>query len=426
MINMQEILKKIIIEYQNKKIDYLSRNIISNTEIDSSCYVIIGPRRSGKSYYLFEIKDKLKDKLNKKDTDFIYINFEDERLIDLKTKNLDQILEAYKEIYDNKPIIFLDEIQNIKHWEKFARRLADNKYLVFITGSNSKMLSKEIGSTLGGRYISINVNTLDFKEFLSLKQFPITKDLFYSDKQNQYKKLITEYIEFGAYPEVVKNTNKLEILKTYLDLYIYKDISGRWAIENIDYLLLILKKIRGSICTEINPNTIYEDMIKAGIPISVKTTYNYIKYLKDVFLISEIQLYKKSFKNREIKKKYYFYDNGFMKLFELEDDKGKKLQNLVYTELLKNEKEVYYWKNKKNQECDFIIKEKDTIIRAIQVTHELNDNSRNREINSLLATLNYFELNQGTIITSNQEEKIKIDNKTINVIPIWKWLIKYD
>ncbi len=426
MIDMQEILKKIIIEYQDKKIDYLSRNIISYTEIDSSCYVIIGPRRSGKSYYLFEIRDKLKEKLNKQDTDFIYINFEDERLIDLKTKNLDQILEAYKEMYDNKPIIFLDEIQNIKHWEKFARRIADNKYLVFITGSNYKMLSKEIGSTLGGRYISINVNTLHFKEFLSLKQFPITKDLFYSDKQNQYKKLITEYIEFGAYPEVVKNTNKLEILKTYLDLYIYKDISGRWAIENIDYLLLILKKIRGSICTEINPNTIYEDMIKAGIPISVKTTYNYIKYLKDVFLISEIQLYKKSFKNREIKKKYYFYDNGFMKLFELEDDKGKKLQNLVYTELLKNEKEVYYWKNKKNQECDFIIKEKDKIIRAIQVTHELNDNSRNREINSLLATLNYFELNQGTIITSNQEEKIQVDNKTINVMPIWKWLIKYD
>jgi uncharacterized protein len=424
---MKDVIKKIILESENKDIKYLKRNIISQKHLANHNYILIGPRRAGKSYYLYEIKESLKKILNKKDSDFVYINFEDDRLIDFNYKNFQDILDSYIELYGNKkPILMFDEIQNIDFWDKFLRRLADNDYLVYVTGSNSKMISKEIGSTLGARFITIKVNPFNFNEFLNIKNFNYNlKTLFLTKQIFSLKKFTQEYIDFGSFPEISKNNiNKIDLLKTYLDLYIYKDISKRWAIENSDNLILILKKIRENIGNEITPNLIYKNLIKINKQVSVKTIYKYISYLKDVFLISEITTYKKSFKNREVKKKYYFSDNGFLKLFELEDDKGSKLENLICTELLKRNYDVFYWRAKTGQECDFIIKEKDVVVNLIQVTFALTQSSKDREINGLLYALNFFNLKEGTIITNDFEDKLVVEDKIINIVPIYKWLLK--
>ncbi len=422
---MIELIKKIILESQDRKLDYTSRNLISDNDLLNHNYVIIGPRRAGKSYYLYEIKEVLKKKLKKDETDFLLINFEDDRLIDFNYKNFDQIIDSYKELFNKKPILLFDEIQVITYWEKYVRRLADNNFQVYVTGSNSKMISKEIGSTLGARFISIKVNTLNFIEFLKIKNINLDpKTVFYTNDLYKLKKLTQEYIEFGSFPEISKtNKNKLDLLKTYLDLYVYKDISSRWDIENINNIVLVLKKIRESIGNEISPNLIYNNLNKVNVPISVKTVYNYVQHILDVFLVCKLQSYRKSFKNRETKTKYYFSDNGFLKLYEMDDDKGNKLENTVYLELLKKKKDMYYWKNKIGVECDFVIKEKNKINSLIQVTYELNKNSKERELKGLLAAMDYFKLKEGTIITYNLEDLITIDNKKIYIIPIWKWLL---
>jgi predicted AAA+ superfamily ATPase len=424
---MKEVLKRLILEAESRSIKYLNRNLIDLKYLPNHNYILIGPRRAGKSYYLYEIRDSLKQLFKKNNSDFIYINFEDDRLIDFTYKNFQDILDAYNELYTNKkPILLFDEIQNIDFWDKFLRRLADNDYLVYVTGSNSKMISKEIGSTLGARFITIKVNPFNFKEFLQIKNYTYDiKSLFLTKEIFNFKKIAQEYIEFGSFPEIAKNNmNKLDLLKTYLDLYIYKDISKRWSIENSDNLILILKKIRENIGNEISPNLIYKNLIKVNRQVSVKTIYKYISYLKDVFLIYEVVSYKKSFKNREVQKKYYFSDNGFLKLFEIEDDKGSKLESLVCCELLKRHYDIFYWRNKSGQECDFVIKENNIITNAIQVTFILNETSKEREINGLLQALDFFKLKEGTIITNDFEEKLIIKDKTINIVPIYKWLLK--
>lgn len=425
---LKDVLKKIILDSQDKSQKYIKRNIIPRaTFVSQNCFVLVGPRRAGKSYYLLEIKEELEKALKKDKTDFIYINFEDERLIDLKTNDLDLILEAYKEMFNKEPILLLDEIQNIKHWEKFARRLADNNYKVFITGSNSKLLSKEIASTLGARYLQINITPFDFKEFLLANNFDYnTKTLYHSKEIYKLKEHLKNYLEYGGFPEISKNQDiysKLELLKTYFDLYIYKDLSKRWKIENPEHLVMIIKKIKENIGNETNPNSIYLKLSSIKIPISVKTTYNYVSFLKNVFLISELSIYRKSFTKREAQKKYYFLDNGFLKLFEIDKDIGKKLENLVYTEIIKRKQEVYYWRNKKGNECDFIIK-KNNSFNLIQVTSEFNSDSSNREIKGLTEAMNYFNCKTGTIITYDQEDIIKIKEKEIRIVPIYKWLLE--
>ena len=249
-------------------------------------------------------------------------------------------------MFNKEPILLLDEIQNIKHWEKFARRLADNNYKVFITGSNSKLLSKEIASTLGARYLKVNITPFNFKEFLLANNFEFDlKTLYHSKELYKLKEHLNNYLEYGGFPEISKNQDlysKLELLKTYFDLYIYKDLSKRWKIENPEHLVMIIKKIKENIGNETNPNSIYLKLSSIKIPISVKTTYNYVSFLKNVFLISELSIYRKSFTKREAQKKYYFLDNGFLKLFEIDKDIGKKLENLVYTEIIKRKQEVYY------------------------------------------------------------------------------------
>jgi uncharacterized protein len=427
---IKDTFKKIILESQENNPKYINRNFIAPSLLSQqNNFVLIGSRRSGKSYYFFEIKDNFIKKNNLTKTNFIHINFEDERLINISAKDLDLLLEAYREMFgEKKPILFLDEIQNIPHWEKFARRLADNKYKVYITGSNSKLLSKEIASTLGARYLKIVVNNFNFKEYLLINNFKYNlKTIFHSKERYFLKKHLKNYFEFGGFPEVAEKKNafsKMELLKTYFDLYIYKDISTRQNIENPKHLILILKKIKENIGNEINPNLIYKKLLDLKVPVSVKTIYNYVSFLEDVFLISELSMYRKSFAKRESQKKYYFIDNGFLKLFEYDLDLGKKLENLVFTELKKQNKEIYYWKNKKGNECDFIIIDNNKATQLIQVTYELNEESSSREIKGLLEAKAYFNCNDLLIITYDQEKEIIVNDCKIKVISLDKWLLE--
>ncbi len=413
---MKELIKKMIAEGWDLELRYIPRNIIPSEIIESKLsLVLVGPRRAGKSYTMYEMKAKLT-----KDRDFIYINFEDERLLRFRSEDFELILEAYYELREKNPILFFDEIHNIEGWERYVRRLADTGYKVIITGSNSKMLSREIAERLGGRFVEIDIYPLNFREFLKFKGLEFKEESLYSRQRFKLKKYFDEYLEFGGFPEVSlfsKKENKEKLLKTYFDLVFYKDILSRERIENEEALKFIIKKLRENIGKVITPRRVYSYLKDLGIAVSPNTVEKYISYLEEAFLVVPCLPFAKSV-SKQIRKKRYFIDNGYVKLFEIKEDKGLLLENLVFTELIKHGKKVFYHLGKR--ECDFIVNSKE----AIQVTYELNEENEEREVKGLLEAIEAYNLKKGLIITYDQEKKIEVEDKMISVVPAWKWILK--
>jgi len=416
-------LEKLIIDNWNLKLDYVSRNILSTSDLKSkSSFAIIGPRRAGKSYLLYEIKQEL-IKLGQDKTDFISLNFENNILAGFNENHFEEILEVYSKLRpDTKPILLLDEIQNVNNWHKYIRKLVDNQYKVFVTGSNSNLLSKEIATHLGARTHPIYVYPLSFKEYLKFKGISLDKKLDIKLKQKEITKAYNEFFEFGGFPELVNlnNNRKKSILNEYLELVV-NDIKKRWNITNELGVKLIIQKIRENVGREFSIKSIKKALDYLNYTIGENQLYDYFNYLKLSFTTDELSAYKKSFKNRLVLRKTYFLDNGYISLFDVDSDNGLKLENLIYTELKKSEKEIYYFKEK--NECDFILKENKNY-SAIQVTYELKSDNYEREIFGLTDAMNKFNLEKGIIITNNQKQEIKIDNKIIQVMPATEWILE--
>lgn len=417
---MEEIFKKLIVEFWESEPVYIKRKIISDEFlISKQSFVILGPRRSGKSYYLYEIRDRLKELKGLKNDDFLYINFEDERLDEIKPTDLQLIIEAYQKLRPNKrPIIFFDEIHRAPKWYLFVRRLADEGYKVFITGSNSELLSPEIGTHLGARYIEIEMYPLSFRDFLRFKGIKIDNEIIYSKRIAKVKKFFDEFLNFGGFPEVAmvdSYESKIKLLRTYHKLIVYKDIVARWNVKNVKIVDLVIKKLREVIGNTVSRNKIYE-RIHNIIPVSPNTVYEIISHLNVVYYVLPINIYEKSFKKRERTEKFYFVDNGYIKLFEVKEDLGILLENLVFMEFLKKNKKVYYYRGKK--ECDIIVNN-----LPVQVCYELNDNNKDREIGGLLEAMRKLKTNKGYILTYNQENNITIKGKEIHIKPTWKFML---
>lgn len=416
---MKKLIKKIVVEYR----DYL-KNIpfrITKRDINinlKNSYTLIGPRRAGKTILGIS---KIRNKDN-----ILYINFEDERLKELTYKDLDIIIECYKELYGNKPICFFDEIHNVDGWGKFVRRLRDQHYTVLISGSNSRMLSKEIGSVLGARFIKKEVLPFSLKEILRINNIKPKKSTIYSKEKFKIKKLFDKYLKRGGLPEIyqkkMENIDLEEYYRTVLDTILFKDIMMRYSIRNKNALDLVIKKIAENSGNSISITRIKNLLKSIGLKIGKPTVSNYIRYLKEAFLIFECTDYTKSFSERESRKKYYFYDNGLLDQFIFRKVDSKLVENLVAIELKRRNKDMFF--HRKDRECDFITKDKKGINRAIQVTYELNTNNRKRELEGLIEALDEYRLEKGLILTYEQEDNLKKDGKEIIVKPIWKWILE--
>jgi len=415
---MKEILKKVITEFWDQEPDYVSRKRISqDLAAGKSSLVIVGPRRAGKSYTVYEIRDALV-KAGTESHDFIYINFEDERLEEFSKEHFDLILESYHEMRQNKPVICLDEIQNIGEWDRFIRRLKDGGYKVIATGSNSKMLSSEIAEKLGGRFPEIEVYPLDFLEFLMFKGIEFKKEHAYSKERFKIRKYFDEYLHYGGFPEpafLSEAASKIKLIKSYFNLVFYKDIIARKNLQNVAALRFIVKKLRESIGNVITPRAIYASLKFAQINVGPNTVESYVDYLDEAFLVIACPRYAKSVLSQE-KKKRYFIDNGYIKMLEVKEDLGLMLENLVFIELIKYGKSAYFYQGKK--ECDFMVDD-----LAIQVSYELNEENQEREIAGLLEAMDVNNLKKGIVITYEQEKDMDIAGKKISVIPAWKWCL---
>ena len=393
---------------------------------EHSCYVLVGIRRAGKSYTLYQDMQARLSAGKATTEDFLYINFEDERLASMKPDELGLLLDAYWEMYDQKhPLIYLDEIQNITGWEKFARRLAEEKHRVMITGSNAKMLSREIASTLGGSYIQRNIYPFSFKEYLNYHGIQLDKNWeFQPDKRLTVVRHFNEYFYQGGFAESFDKTDKREWLTSLYQKILMGDIVERNRIRNSRIFRLLARKLADSV---MQPTTLkrLEHIIKStGDNISPTVLKDYLDYMEDAYLIFSIPNLVSPLTEQQTIVKRYFADNGILSLF-LTGGETKLLENMVAIHLNKHyhntaeELRLFYYN--KGVEIDFCIPEAN---KAIQVSYSIDDlDTYEREVGGLVKFLKAYRQYQGIIVTWDTERQITEDGVTIEAISIWKWLL---
>ena len=424
---MIEIYKNILSDFHNTGVPKVLNRELKVPINSGKIISVIGVRRCGKTYYLYNL---IKDLLNVIPiNNIIYINFEDER-ISKESKDLQFMFDAYYELYpetDNNDIyIFFDEIQNIKGWEKFVRRIYDTiSKNIFITGSSSKLLSKEIATSLRGRAISYELYPLSFKEYLNFKGFDFS-DINSTRKKAVIRKLFSEFLMKGGMPEVVNYEDEVyrKTLQSYLDVMIYRDIIERYNVKNPEILKHFISRELLMIGNKISVNKIYNELKSQGIKLTKDTLYNYLTFAQDCFLLFIVNKYQTKLRTSlSAEKKIYCIDNGFAtnQSFKFTTDRGWLLENLFHIELKRKYEEFYFYQDK--SECDFVIKKNNNISQAIQVTLTLNNANKEREYTGLIEAARLFKLNEGTIITEYDEYTETIEEIKINVVPVWKWLL---
>jgi len=385
-------------------------------------YVFVGIRRAGKSFLLYQRMQQLLSQGVGWD-EMLYINFEDERLVGMCVDDLNLLLEVHLEMYGKKPILFLDEIQNITGWDKFARRMADTKHRVYITGSNAKMLSGDVQTILGGRYITVNVYPYDFKEYLTANSIELTPtSLVATESKSEILRKFNDYFFFGGFPEgATLNAKRDYLTSVYQKIYL-GDIATRHSIDNTFALRVLFKKVAESVKQPISFNRIANIVSSTGAKVGTSTVINYMEYAKEAWLISSIQNIASKLADKESTPKYYFNDNGILNLFLL-DGQTSLLENLVAITLLRRygrEDAVFFYN--KSIEVDFYLPDSST---AIQVCYSIEntDGTFDREVGALVKIAKVFDCSRLMILTYSEERAIQIEGRNIEVIPIWKWLL---
>lgn len=415
-----DLLKTVIYDQH----EIIKRTKIVNREYEfdlNANYVVIGLRRVGKSTLLYKIVQDLIS--NGTDwSQIIYINFEDERLSEFSINDFNDILSVQAEMSNKQGWFFLDEIQNIFGWEKFARRLADSKEHVFITGSNAKMLSSEFESHLGGRYLTKYVTPYNFREYLVAKNIDFSdKSILSTKSSGTIKREMGNYFYYGGFPENTEYNDKREYVSSIYQKVLLGDIAARNGIRNNTGLRLLMKKIGESVKDEVSYSRLHNTLKTIGVSISKDVVIDYIGYAQQSFLIFSIRNYFSKFVDKETTPKYYFSDNGLLNLFLNKED-SKLLENLVAINLWNKHKDNMYYLKGKNIDADFFVEKTGQVI---QVAYSVDNVSDDREIKTLVeAAKNVKGAKSFIIITYEEENVITVDGIKIDIIPIWKWLIK--
>lgn len=415
----KRVIKSLIVEKQNEipGMEVMPRKLI----LEDSCnYVFVGLRRAGKSYLMFQHIQELLSKGDARIEDILYINFEDERIADIKAEELGLIIEAYHELYSGKPRIYLDEIQNITGWEKFARRLADSKYHVFITGSNAQMLSREIYTTLGGRFIAKEVYPFSFPEYLRYHHFELPRNWEYNSQvRTEIIKMFETYFYYGGFVETFPLKDKRSWLNSLFQKILLGDVIARNDIRNENAIRLVIKKLAESVMQPLALARILGVVKSAGRSLSYNTLVDYLQYINDAYLLFGISNYTDKLSEKESIKKRYFFDNGLLNTFIIEPE-SKLLENMVAIELKKKYGEEVFYYNR-NVEVDFYIPSANT---AIQVSLSLwQSDTREREVRALVKMGQTYNLEKLQIITWEEDNMIEEGNLTIEILPLWKWII---
>jgi len=416
----KRIIKQVIDDLQTEieQAEVMPRNI----EIEEKGnYVFVGLRRAGKSYIMFHI---IKQMLASGKTwaDIVYVNFEDERLSEMDTDDLNSILEVHYERYPNRPILFLDEIHNVRHWDKFVRRLADSKYRVYVTGSNSNMLSSDVATTLGGRFLTETIYPYSFEEYLKAKNYRLqTERLDGTIGHSEILRMFSEYFKFGGLPELTLFRQKRRWLSDLYQKVFFGDLIARNGIRNDFAVNIMLKKMAESVKQPMSYSRIANIVSSAGQKVTPKSIIDYVAYAEASWLIVPVRNYAAKLVDKESNRKYYFIDNGILNLF-LIDAETSLLENIVALGLFRKygKENVYFYSS--GAELDFYVPEADL---GIQVSYSLKDTSTlQREIEPFAKFGERLCLRRKIIITyDDNSAPQECSALSIEVLPVWRWLL---
>ena len=382
-------------------------------------YVFVGVRQAGKSYLLFQRMQQIMETGTDVE-DIVYVNFDDERLKEMTAMDFDLILQAYHSMYEGSPVFFFDEIQNVDGWANFARRLANRKYQVYVTGSNAKMLSRDIETVLGGRYLDIKVFPYSFEEYLKANGVVLAKGWQYGRKANELQRHFRTYFEWGGFPELVNFREKRIWLNSLYNRIFFNDLVVRHKIKNEDALRLCVRRLAESVMQPCSLNRLCNLVKSTGASCSPSTVMEYVRYLQESCLLISLDNYASKFVEKETIKKHYFVDNGLMHLFVNNPD-TLLLENLCAITLYKKYGSGLYYFNK-GIEVDFFVPEEGL---GIQASYRMSDEATlEREMKALAALHSFKPLRQAIIITYEDEGTMEYNGLEIELKPVWKWVLE--
>ncbi|MBM7408452.1 ATP-binding protein [Methanococcus maripaludis] len=419
-MELRDIIKSIIKEYEQRDISLNERNI--TLPETNKALAVVGIRRSGKTSILM--------KLFKETENAVFFPLDDDRVFPVTLDTLQEIVKVSKEMYPDKKItFFFDEIQEIENFELVVKRLVEKEdYKVYLTGSSSKLLSKEIATQLRGRSLSVEVFPLSFKEYLDFKKITLTDVLTEQEHANILNNL-ENYLNYGGFPEIVlEEENREDILKNYLDMVVYKDIIERYNVKNTDSLRLFLKFLINSNTKKVSINKLANHFKSMGVSVSKNTLYEYLSHLNDSYVIFPLKKYAYSLKESSLSlMKSYVIDNGFIKMYDFKNssDIGKYLENAVFIELrrrgLVENQELFYYEDDIG-EVDFLVKHNEHVSKLINVCYNLNFENYDREIKKLVKIGKKINCNELYLVTFDLEKEITEDGVLIKAIPFWKFI----
>ncbi|MDO4511409.1 MAG: ATP-binding protein [Bacteroidales bacterium] len=425
----KSLLKQILLDNQRE----VECHVVIPREIDIdqfNCYVLVGVRRSGKSYMLYHKMQRLLAS-GVDWSNMLYLNFEDERLVGFQTEDFNLILECHAEMYGKKPMLFLDEVQNVEMWHKFARRMADSGYSVYLTGSNSKMLSGEVNTTLGGRFIAKEVYPFSFKECLDAKGIAHGElEMMGTESRAAIVREFNDYFLHGGLPASINLPAKQDyITSVYQKIYL-GDIIARNKITNALGMRVMLKKMAETVCRPISFNRIQHILSSVGGKLSLASVIKYVDYCEQAWLLLRLKNIKAVLAEKESNCKYYFIDNGVLNLF-LFDKESMLLENAVALQLFRkfghdSEADTVFFYNDGNVEVDFYVPEQSL---AIQVSYSISQATEagratyEREVGALSKLPKVLDCQRRVIVTFEEEGRIDDRYGDIEVIPFWKWAL---
>jgi predicted AAA+ superfamily ATPase len=420
-------INDIVLQYKKEKEYLLSQNYVKRDKLDVArkalnsnlVKVITGPRRAGKSVFAM---------LLLKDTNFAYLNFDDENL--LKIENQDEIITGIFEVYKKPQFILFDEIQNLRNWELFVNKLQRRGYNLILTGSNAKLLSQELASVLTGRHITIDILPFSFSEYLRANNFSISQETFnLPEAKGSILRYLSNYLKSGGFPEaVVKNLDVKLYLDTLFDAVLLKDVVKRYKVRYSQKLYDLALYLVSNFASEFSFTKLKNNLDFS----SVNTVQKYLEYIEEAYLVFILNRF--SFKVKEqirAPKKMFVVDPGFIlaKAFQVSPNIGRLMENLVLVELFKKgyklNENVFYYKTRNQKEVDNVLKQGPKVKTIMQISYQANDiSTEKRELKAMIEASEELDCNDLILITWEKEGETKINGKTIKNIPLWEWLIK--
>lgn len=429
---MKNILDLLIDDFHERELPDLMLRKQSMAWVPRKANVVIGMRRSGKTWFCYQqMQELLKNGLENER--LLYLNFEDERLLPFSAQDFQFVLDTYYRKFpafkSKRCYLFLDEVQRIDGWDKFVRRVLDTESLsVCVTGSSSKLLSTEIATSLRGRSITTEIFPFSFKEFLRYKKVELKSERRFGSKiRAMLQNLMGQYLRTGGFPEVQTFDNELrrEVLRNYLDVVILRDVVERHSIRNTVALRALIRHIINAPATRFSVNKFYNSLKSQGVACTKNNLYDYLAHLADTFLFYQVPIHSRSERVRRVNpKKVYVIDPGILETMSLHitDDRGALLENIVFMHLRRQGLAPNYYVTKNGAEVDFILAvEGRSVHRLIQVCWNIHDPAtQKREVRALQTAMKELGLNKGTIVTWLDEE---VSDQRIDIVPVWKWLL---